>query len=67
MLETPKERIELLKIGITGKTIERLYIVNNNIKMIHTPMLFELTEIESGLPEKVESNLISLGKIATCL
>lgn len=55
MLETPKERIELLKIGITGKTIERLYIVYNDIKIIPAPMLFELTEIESSLPEKVQS------------
>ncbi|MCZ7398163.1 MAG: hypothetical protein O8C62_00515 [Candidatus Methanoperedens sp.] len=46
MLETPKERIELLKIGITGKTIERLYIINNNIKIIYIPMFFELIEIE---------------------
>lgn len=66
MLETPKERTELLKIGITGKTIERLYIVNNNIKIIHTPMLFELAEIESDLPEKVQGSQISF-RVATCL
>lgn len=54
MLETPKERIELLKIGITGKTIERLYIINNNIKVINAPMFFELVEIECSLPENTQ-------------
>ncbi len=29
VLETPQERVELLKAGIYGKTIERLYNVNN--------------------------------------
>lgn len=58
MLETAKERIELLKIGITGKTIERLYIANNNIKIIpaYNPIFFELVEMESCLPEKVKDN-----------
>lgn len=46
MLENPEERIELLKIGITGKTIERLYLVNNNIKIVPAPMILELIEIE---------------------
>ncbi len=42
MLETPQERMKLLKAGIDGKTIERLYIVFNNLKIVHTPLLFEL-------------------------
>jgi hypothetical protein len=34
MLETPKERIKLLKAGITGNQIEELYILYNNIKVV---------------------------------
>ncbi len=44
MLETPQERVRLLKAGIDGKTIERLYIIFNNLKIVHTPLLFELIE-----------------------
>lgn len=64
MLETSKERVELLKIGITGKTIERLYIVNNDIKIIRAPIFFQLIEIECSLPEKIETSPTSFGKIA---
>ena len=46
MLETPEERIRLLKAGLTGKTIERLYIEGNNIKIIHAPSNIELVEFE---------------------
>ncbi len=31
-LETSRERVELLKAGITGKKIEELYIKCNNFK-----------------------------------
>ena len=34
MLETAKERIKLLKAGITGNQIEELYIIYNNIKVV---------------------------------
>ncbi|MCX9085076.1 MAG: hypothetical protein OIN87_09805 [Candidatus Methanoperedens sp.] len=34
MLETPKERIKLLKAGITGNQIEELYILYNNFKVV---------------------------------
>jgi hypothetical protein len=42
MLETPQERVKLLKAGIDGKTIEKLYIIFNNFKIVHTPLLFDL-------------------------
>ncbi len=45
MLETPKERVELLKAGVSGKTIEELYVKYNNLKLVSTPVLFELVEI----------------------
>jgi len=47
MLETPQERVKLLKAGIDGKTIEKLYIIFNNLKIVHTPLLFELVEINT--------------------
>jgi len=34
MLETYKERVELLKMGSDSKTIERLYIKNNGFNII---------------------------------
>jgi hypothetical protein len=38
MLETSKERVKLLKNGIDGKTIEKLYIKHNGFKIIGIPM-----------------------------
>jgi hypothetical protein len=46
MLETSEERVRLLRAGLTGKTIERLYIEGNNIKIIHAPSNIELVEFE---------------------
>ena len=45
MLETPQERVKLLKVGINGKTIEKLYIIYNNFKVVHIPILIEIVEI----------------------
>jgi hypothetical protein len=45
MLETPHERVRLLKACIDGKTIEKLYIIYNNFKIVNNPLLFELVEI----------------------
>ena len=36
MLETSKERVELLKAGIDYKKIEKLYLIYNNIKIIQS-------------------------------
>ncbi len=46
MLETREERIKLLRAGLTGKAIERLYIEKNNFKIIGTPTRIELIEWE---------------------
>ncbi|MCE8422599.1 MAG: hypothetical protein J5U19_02845 [Candidatus Methanoperedens sp.] len=35
MLETSEERVRLLKAGIFGKTIERLYLIGNNFKVVN--------------------------------
>ncbi len=42
MLETPEERIRLLKAGISSKTIETLYIIYNNFKVVRSPVLCDL-------------------------
>jgi hypothetical protein len=48
MLETSEERVKLLKAGISGKNIEKLYIIYNNFKLIGSPLLFNQTDIEAG-------------------
>lgn len=54
MLETRQERVKLLKAGLTGKTIERLYIAGNNFKIVCSPAFLELIEIDT------KANKISL-------
>jgi len=39
MLETPQERIKLLRAGCTSKKIEQLYIEGNNFKLVKFPLL----------------------------
>ena len=46
MLETPEERVKLLKAGLTGKIIENLYIEGNKFKIIRTPSNIELVELD---------------------
>ena len=41
MLETHEQRTKLLKAGYSGKEIERLYIEQNNIKIVNFPILYE--------------------------
>ncbi len=53
MLETPEERVKLLRAGLTGKTIERLYIKGNSFKIIHAPTIIELVEFD--IPENKET------------
>ena len=40
MLETRQERIKLLKEGLYGNTIEKMYISGNNIKIIKKNLLY---------------------------
>lgn len=51
MLETPKERAELLKKGISGKGIEMLYIEGNNFKIVEgsVPIEFEIIPYKSAI------------------
>ena len=45
MLETPLERVKLLKDGLSGKRIEELYIKYNNFKIVNSPIRCEKVEI----------------------
>jgi hypothetical protein len=45
MLETSRERIKLLKAGISARKIEQLYLKTNNFKIVNFPVLFEAVEI----------------------
>lgn len=48
MLDTSEERIKMLKKGFTHKQIEERYVEGNSLKIVHLPVLFEMTEsIES--------------------
>ena len=49
MLETREERVKLLKAGLSGKMIERLYIEGNNLKVIRFSPVIELLEIDMCL------------------
>jgi hypothetical protein len=46
MLETPEERVRLLKAGIAGKTIEEFYIICNNFKIVGNVMFPEIVEVD---------------------
>jgi len=48
MLETSTERVKLLRDGITGKTIEKLYIAQNKFKIISYPVLIKVDEVSSN-------------------
>lgn len=41
MLETPEERVRLLKAGISAKDIEKLYIIYNEFKIMGGQILYE--------------------------
>ena len=56
MLRTRQERVKLLKAGIFGKTIERLYIKYNNFIIVGNPIFHELVEINT---EKIKDIAIS--------
>ncbi len=64
MLETPEERIKLLRKGFTGKEIETLYNKFNNIKIVNTPINFEI--IEFDLPQNKKASTTEVA-IELCL
>ncbi|OGM11686.1 hypothetical protein A2Z22_02030 [Candidatus Woesebacteria bacterium RBG_16_34_12] len=48
ILGTSEERVRLLKKGIKSQTIENLYLRYNKIKIIKSPILFDLFENSSS-------------------
>lgn len=44
ILETPEERVRLLKAGIHGKDIEKIYVAYNGFKMVMGNVLVDSTE-----------------------
>lgn len=40
MLETVEERVKLLKMGFTGKEIEKAYLIANSIRTIDCAVLY---------------------------
>lgn len=40
MLETMQERVKLLKAGVSGKHIEKLYVTGNKMKIINSNVLY---------------------------
>ncbi len=56
MLETPQERVKLLKAGIDGKTIEKLYIIYNNFKIVRSPILFDMNKMQIHPPNIQNKN-----------
>lgn len=44
MLETRDERVGLLKSGIHGKAIEKIYLEANNIKIVNKNLLFTVEQ-----------------------
>jgi len=63
MLETRKERVKLLKAGLSGKMIERLYIEGNNFRIISFPSTIKLIELE--IP-KEKNNYVRYEAAAKC-
>jgi hypothetical protein len=62
MLETAEERVKLLKAGFSGKTIEKLYIESNYFKIVRTPAIIDLVELD--FPKNIETVLILLSEDA---
>ena len=51
-LETPEERIKLLRAGFASKRIEELYVKRNNFEMVHAPILYENVRFDMRQDEK---------------
>ncbi len=60
MLETPEERVKLLKAGISGRDIEKLYIIYNNFKIIGSSLLFNHSDIGAGEGKGISINQVEI-------
>jgi len=52
LLETPEERVKLIKTGFTSKRIEELYIKRNNFIIVNVPILYENVKFDTLQDEK---------------
>ena len=60
MLETPEERVKLLKVGISAKDIERLYIIYNKFKIVDSHILYESNKHSLNHNHKYRKNAIEV-------
>lgn len=58
VLGTPHERVRLLKAGVDGKLIEKLYIERNNIIIVGNHLLFDQFDDTS---KKIKAQVVSFG------
>jgi hypothetical protein len=58
MLETSEERTKLLKLGFSGKDIEKLYIEHNKFKIVYSPVPLKQLNLSvfEQTPEKVRQD-----------
>lgn len=56
VLGTPQERVRLLKAGVDGKLIEKLYIERNNFKVVGNHLLFNQA---GNTNKKIEAQTVS--------
>jgi hypothetical protein len=61
MLETPQERIKLLKAGFTGNNIEELYVECNNFRIERNPNIVEFVEFDFSPKNKSDVPGLSSG------
>lgn len=56
LLGTPQERVRLLRAGVDGKLIEKLYIERNNFKIVGNHLLFNQVDETN---KKIEAQTVS--------
>ena len=64
MLETPEERVKLLRTRFTQKQIENLYIEGNDFKIVNPPLTIDLVEINDRQNKKTCVNYIEAAEYA---
>ncbi len=59
VLGTPQERVRLLRAGVDGKLIEKLYIERNNFKIVGNHLLFNPIDDTN---KKIKDQIISFDR-----
>jgi len=64
MLESPRERVNLLKAGVSEQTIEQIYVAENNFKIVRSPVFLKTVKTDTN---KIANVPISqMAAIETC-